>query len=136
MAVIVPGVGTFDPSLPSWLELRADGKLYNKNAADPTKPWVPPAGFVGGVSYIFTPEGGVPAPVPVPEPVPVPAPEPVPAPVPQPAPAPQPSINAEIAAALLAFYGAERAALAADRVASEKLDAVFDKLTVFLSNPQ
>lgn len=70
--VDVPGYGRFDPAIPDWLELRG-GKLYNKNAADKSQPWVPPADFRGGSGLTFTPESAAPAPV---QPAPPVAPDP------------------------------------------------------------
>jgi hypothetical protein len=79
MAVTIPGYGTFDPTLPSWLELRADGGLYNRNASDPNRRWVPPTGYRGDAYITFTPEGvQFPPPEPTPEPAPEPTPEPAP----------------------------------------------------------
>jgi hypothetical protein len=70
----VPGFGRFDPYIPSWLELRPDGKLYNKNAADKNRVWDVPAGWRGGVGesgpYTFTPEAELPQPAPAPTPAP------------------------------------------------------------------
>ena len=79
MSVYVPGYGTFSKEIPSWLELRSDGLLYNRNASDPNRPWRPPEGYVGDATNTFTPGvetvpgGSVPEPTPGPiiEPPPV-----------------------------------------------------------------
>ncbi len=46
MSLYVPRVGTFDPSLPEWLVLGPDGRLYNitavANRLSLVEPWVPP----------------------------------------------------------------------------------------------
>lgn len=107
MSVYVPGYGTFDPAIPSWLELWPDGTLHNKNATDPSRPWVPPADWRGYPGMVFTPEDTTPPVPPVVEPPPPPV-TPPPAPLPLPLDS-MPGLLRELYAALDAESEAEMA---------------------------
>lgn len=57
--VYVPGYGFFAPKIPDWLYWE-NGALHNKNATDPSRPWIPPPNWTGAGNYGFTPsQGGV-----------------------------------------------------------------------------
>ena len=104
MSIYVPGFGTFDPEIPTWLELRSDGKLYNRNASDPNRVWVPPTDWRGYPGMTFTPEGSA---TPVPPPVEPPPPPPPPPPNPPTEADPMPAMLTELYAALDAEAQAE-----------------------------